>query len=195
MSAADADDPIEVTGQSYPPRQPVAEPPHDSVDGPEAKVDELADKLAAHEQTYQEIAKVLDREEGKLNERRKRAGGNSVKSKKLVKDTFELHALKQFNNLRIEYHRKKAKNPKLKLSPSLKASTTIARRLGQSDYFARRLREKLVYLHRVGELQISRQGKGAAHQSLLSEPQVVGAIQTWVKGDIPIENGGYDGRV
>ena len=65
------------------------------------------DKLAAHEQMYQEIAKVLEYEEGKLNGRRKWAGSNSGKSKKLVQDTFELQALKQFNDLWIEYHRKK----------------------------------------------------------------------------------------
>lgn len=157
--------------------------------------DEQVSKLAAHEQTYQEIAKVLEREDRKLNERRKRAGCSSNKSKKLVRDTFELHALKQFNNLRIEYHRKKAKNPNLKLCPSLKASTTIAKQLGKTDYYARRLRERLTYLHQVGELQTSKQGKGGVHQSLLLEPQVVVAIQTWVKGVIPVEKGGYIGRV
>lgn len=122
-------------------------------------------------------------------------GGSSVKSKKLIQETFELHALKRFNNLRIEYHRKKAKNPKLKLSPSLDASATIAKQLGKTDYYARRLREKLVYLQRVGELQTLRQGKGAVHHSLLSEPRVATAIQAWVKDAIPMEKGGYDGRV
>lgn len=155
----------------------------------------MNDKLAAHEQTYQEIMKALEHEEGRLNERRKKAGGSIVKSKKLVQDTFELNALKQFNDLRIEYHRKQAKNPNLKLSPSLEASTTIARRLGKSNYYARRLRERSTYLHRVGELQTSKQGKGATHRSLLSEPQVVAAIQAWVKGAIPVEKGGYIGRV
>jgi len=144
---------------------------------------------------YQEIAKVLEREEGKLNKKRKQAGGSTTKSKKLVRDTFELDALKQFNNLRIEYHRKKAKNPNLKLCPPIKASTMIASRLGKSDYYARRLREKLTYLHRVGELQTSKQGKGATHRSLLSEPQVTAAIQAWVKGAVPVEKGGYVGRV
>ena len=138
---------------------------------------------------------VLDREERKLDEQRKRVGGNGRKSKKLVQDTFELCALKQFNSLRIEYHRKKAKKPSLKLSPSIDASTTIARRLGKSDYYARRLRQKLKYLHQVGELQTSKRGKGAAHQSFLLDPRVVAGIQTWVKGTIPVEKGGYIGRV
>jgi len=81
------------------------------------------------------------------------------------------------------------------LCPSLKASTTVARQLGKTDYYARRLREKLMYLHRVGKLQTLKQGKGAAHCSLLSEPQVVAAVQAWVKGVVPVEKGGFVGRV
>ena len=152
-------------------------------------------ELATHEQIYRETAKLLDREEGRLKERRKQAGGNSIKLRKIVQDTFELNALKQFNNLRIEYHRKKAKNSSLKLGPSLEASIMVARRLGKTDYYARRLREKSAYLHRVGELQASKQGKGAAHQSLLLEPRLAAAIQAWVRGVIPVAEGGYVGWV
>lgn len=194
-SAVDVDHSIEPCGGLHPPPLSASEVPHELRKGAKSKADDLNDKLAAHEQMYREIMKALEREEGRLNERRKKAGGSIVKSKKLVQDTFELNALKQFNNLRIEYHRKKAKNPNLKLCPSLEASTTIARRLGKSNYYARRLRERSTYLHRVGELQTSKQGKGAAHQSLLSEPQVVAAIQAWVKGTVPVEKGGYIGRV
>ena len=118
-----------------------------------------------------------------------------MKSKKLIQDTFELNALKQFNDLLIKCHRKKAKNPNLKLFPSLEASTVIAKRLGKSDYYGRRLRERSAYLHRVGELQSARQGKGAVHRSFLLEPQVVTAVQAWVKGVVPLEEGGYTGRV
>lgn len=53
----------------------------------------------------------------------------------------------------------------------------------------------MTYLHRVGELQALKQGKGATHRSLLSDPQVVAAIQAWVKGAVPVEKGGYVGRV
>lgn len=194
-SAVEVNHSIEATEGLDPPLQSVTEAPRESRKGTNAKTDDSNDKLAAHEQTYREIMKILEREEGKLNGRRKQAGSSTTKLKKLVQDTFELNALKQFNNLRIEYHRKKAKNPNLKLCPSLKASTTIARRLGKSDYYARRLREKSTYLHRVGELQTSKQGKGATHQSLLLEPQVVAAIQAWVKGAVPVEKGGYVGRV
>ena len=83
----------------------------------------------------------------------------------------------------------------LKLCPSLKVSTVIARQLGKTDYYARRLWEKLGYLHQVGILQALKQGKGATHQSLLLEPQVVAAIQVWVKGVILAEKGGYTGWV
>jgi hypothetical protein len=162
---------------------------------PKSTADQLAGQLEAHRQTHQEIMKALEREEGKLDGRRKRSGGNTVKLKKVIRDTFELNALKQLNDIQLEYHQKKAKNPNLKLYPALKASTVIARRFGKSDYYARRLREKLAHLHRVGELQDSKQGKGAAHKSLLSEPRVATAIQTWVKGVVPVDEGGYTGRV
>ena len=92
-------------------------------------MDGLNVKLAAYEQIYRETAELLDHEEGRLKEKRKQAGGNSIKLRKVVQDTFELNALKQFNNLRIEYQRKKAENSSLKLGPSLKAgsgrSTTV----------------------------------------------------------------------
>ena len=175
--------------------QPAQKSPRESAKGSKAGGDHLADQLAVDEQTHQELARVLEREEKKLNERRKHVGGNTTKSKRLVEDTLELNALKQFNDLRIEYQRRRSKNGKSKLSPSIEASVAISRRLGRSQYFARKLRQKLFYLHRVGELQMSKQGKGAAHQSLLSEPRVVAAIQMWVKGTVPKEEGGYDGRV
>lgn len=177
------------------PSPPIKIPQRESTGGLKTQEDDVVDTLAAHEQTYREIVKILEREEGKLNGRRKQACGSAMKLKKLIRDTFELNALKQFNSLRIEYHRRKAANTKLKMCPALKASTVIATRLGKSDHYARRLREKSTYLHWVGEMQISKQGKGATHRSLLSEPLVVVAIQTWVKGVIPTGEGGYTGRV
>ena len=72
----DVDDPIEVAGPSHSPRQSPAEPPCNSAKGSKVKANELAEKLAAHEEMYQEIVKVLEREDGKLNERRKQAGGS-----------------------------------------------------------------------------------------------------------------------
>ena len=195
VPAADIEELIEMTDGLCPPPRSVAELLPASTDEQRVKADVLLDNLVAHEQTYQEIVKTLEREEKRLNERKKQAGGSGSKSKKLIQDIFELQALKQFNKLRIEYHRKKAKNPNLKLCPSVDASTVIARRFGKTDYYARRLREKSTYLHRVGELQTVKQGKGVVHRSLLSESQVVAAIQAWVKGAVPVENGGYVGRV
>lgn len=190
-STVDFEDMIEVTETSQSPLQSILELPREPTEGQEV----IANSLATHEEIYQEIVRVLKHEETKLDDRRKKAGGDSSKSKKLVQVTFELLALKQFNDLRIEYHQKKAKDPNLRLSPSLEASTKIAKRLRKTDYYARRLRERLTYLHQVGELQVSKRGKGAAHRSLLAEPQVVAAIQTWVKGGVPVEKGGYVGQV
>jgi hypothetical protein len=195
QSQAEAEQSIEVTGVVHQSSRLSENLQYESTQGLKAKADTLADRLAVHEQTHQEIAKVLEREEKKLDERRKQAGGNIIKLKRITRDIIELNALKQFNNVRIEYQRKREKDPNLKLCPSLKASTVIARQFGKSKYYARSLREKSAYLHRVGELQISKRGKGAAHQSLLLEPRVVTAIQAWVKGAIPAEKGGYTGRV
>jgi hypothetical protein len=195
-SAVEAECSIETTDEPDQPREPAATPPREQTKASNRKADRLMEDLVTHEVEYQEISEALKREEEKLNERRKRAGGSVAKSKKLVEDTFELDALKRFNELRIKYHRVNAKKPNLKKrSPSLEASTVIAKRLGKSDHYARRLREKLAYLRRVGELQISRRGKGATHQSLLSDPRIVGAIRTWAKGAVPVEKGGYGDRV
>ena len=153
----------EAPGGPHSPSQPITEPQHKLKKWSRVRIDDLTIKLAAHEEMYQETMKLLEREEEKLKEQRKQAGGSTTKSKKLVQDMFELNALKQFNSLRIEYHRKKAQNPSSTLCPSLKASTAIAKRLGKSNY-AQRLQEKVTYLHRVGELQTPKQGKiGRAH--------------------------------
>ena len=191
----DVDHQTESTGESQPPPQPAETLSCGSTTGSKSNSDGSAEKLTALEQKYQETVKALEREERRLNERRKHSSGSTTKLKKLVQDAIELNALKQFNDLQIEHHRRKAKNPHLKLCPSLDASMTIARRLGRTNYYARRLREKLAHLYRVGELQVSKQGKGAVHQSLLSEPRVAAAIQNWVKGAVPVEKGGYIGRV
>lgn len=136
---AGVEDLTEATGESEVHPQSTTEIPCEFTRGLEMEADDAVGGLVAHEQTYQEITVVLEREERKLNERRKQAGGNSKKSKKLVQDTLELCALRQYNNLWIEYHRKKAKKPLLKVRPSLDASTAIVKWLGKSDYYARRL--------------------------------------------------------
>ena len=66
IPTAGTDDPIEVAEQLQSPRQSLVEPLCNSTEGLGAKVDEFVDRLAAHEQTHQEIAKVLEREERKL---------------------------------------------------------------------------------------------------------------------------------
>lgn len=104
VPAADIEEPIEMTDGLCPPPRSVAELPPVSTDKPRVKADVLLNNLVAHEQTYQEIVKTLEREEKRLNERKKQAGGSGSKSKKLIQDIFELQALKQFNKLRIEYH-------------------------------------------------------------------------------------------
>lgn len=195
MSAVEAEHSLGVTEEPNPSPWPVEKRLGESRKTSTTKTDDPCGILTVHEQKYQDIAKALEREEARLTERQKKLGGNSAKLKRHIQETFDLNAMKQFNDLQIEYQRKKAKNPTLKLRPSLDASTTIARRFGKSDYYAKRLRGKLSHLHQVGELQVSRQGKGAAHQSLLSQPQVVAAIQGWVKGTVAPEKGGYIGRV
>ena len=138
-SVTDVKDLVKATGVSHTPPQPVTELPHELEKESGTEVNNSADELAVHEQTYWEIVKILEREERKLNERRKQVGSSSSKSKKLVQDMFELCVLKQFNSLWIENHQKKARKPNLKLCPSLDASITITRRNGKTEYYARRL--------------------------------------------------------
>jgi hypothetical protein len=79
--------------------------------------------------------------------------------------------------------------------PSARASEEVAELSGKGPYFARRLRHLSAYLLRTGMLPETRQGKGAAHESLLNRSEVRAGLRLFVTGLIPIDEGGFEGRV
>lgn len=125
---------------------------------------------------------------------------------------LEIEALIQFNDLRLKLalqvkawkdalkkipksrraiHKMKMK----KIKPSVDASKSIANRCSKGPYFARRLRHMAAHLLRSGCLPENNSGKGARHATWLAEPQVSEAIEEWLKGTMPFEEGGYNGKV
>lgn len=82
-----------------------------------------------------------------------------------------------------------------KIRPMQTASETIAQRFGKGPWFARRLRWTASYVLRTQELPGSNQGRGAHHQSPFNQPAIRSAIEKWVKGLVPVKEGGYDGAV
>ncbi|KAL4252833.1 hypothetical protein AB1N83_013390 [Pleurotus pulmonarius] len=82
-----------------------------------------------------------------------------------------------------------------KIRPMQTASETIAQRFGKGPWFARRLRWTASYVLRTQELPASNQGRGAHHQSPFNQPAIRSAIEKWVKGLVPVKEGGYDGAM
>ncbi len=77
----------------------------------------------------------------------------------------------------------------------IQASMQIANLLSKSETYARCLHEAAHHLCRTGELPESNQGKGGAHATLLNRPDIASGVRRFVNGDIPIEEGGFGGRV
>jgi hypothetical protein len=53
----------------------------------------------------------------------------------------------------------------------------------------------VAHLLRTGLLPESNQSKGAKHESLLNRTEISSALRAWVKGVLPFEKGGFNGRV
>ena len=51
------------------------------------------------------------------------------------------------------------------------------------------------YLQQTGELPENNQGKGATHATHLDNPDVVSAVRNWVIGLVPVDEGGFKGRI
>ncbi|KAJ7586334.1 hypothetical protein C8J56DRAFT_891253 [Mycena floridula] len=80
-------------------------------------------------------------------------------------------------------------------SPATTASETVAARSCKTKHYARRLREMALHMQRTGLLLQTDQGKGGKHESFLTIPGVHSALEIWVKGDLPFEEGGFNGRM
>lgn len=140
------------------------------------------------------------------------------KRKILASDTsaahtlIDLEALGQYNDLRLTLANKKDDIKKsipglpsrlrtrtrtrwASIKPATDAANSVASRCGKGPFYARTLREMAHSLAKTGELPENRQGKGGYHKSLLAMPAVSSAVQQWVKGGLPFEKGGFNGRV
>lgn len=82
-----------------------------------------------------------------------------------------------------------------KLRPSIDASETIAFAYAKGPHFAQRPRKMGVYLLQTGLLLQSNQGKGAFHESLLNNPEVISNLRQWSKGVLDAADGGFTGPV
>ena len=51
------------------------------------------------------------------------------------------------------------------------------------------------YLQWTGKLLENNLGKGATHATHLNNPEVALAVRSWVMGMMPIDEGGFEGRV
>lgn len=131
---------------------------------------------------------------------------------KVASILIDLEALYQFNDLRLQYEQERLRlikklettphrlHPRLKariskIKPSENASIAVAARCTWGPTYARTIRSTAAFLLRTGLLPESKQGKGAYHESLLNRPEVSSALQKWVKGVLPFEEGGFVGRV
>lgn len=126
---------------------------------------------------------------------------------------LDLEALNRYNDLRLQFaekllehkqkiaraapmlrvHLKRSKQAKIR--PSMDASNAVATTAARGPHFARRLRDMASYILRTELLPTSNRGKGAAHPSLLNNPEVLSRLRQWVKGLIPLNQGGFEGRV
>jgi hypothetical protein len=133
-------------------------------------------------------------------------------SKAAANDILFLVSLRQYNDLRLKYALEKADliqslstaspnvRPRIKMRisrirPSTDAGNLVASRAGKGPYFARTVRSAAQEMLRTGKLPENRMGKGAVHASLLQVPGVQSALQRWTKGLLPVEEGGFEGRV
>jgi hypothetical protein len=131
---------------------------------------------------------------------------------KAASTAFELEAMRRFNDIQLSLHikirkqkeqvanapayrRAIMKKKQKKIQPAVQASMQVANLLSKTETYARRLREAAHYLRRTGELPENNRGKGGAHATLLNRPDIASGVRRFVNGDIPIEEGGFGGRV
>jgi hypothetical protein len=81
------------------------------------------------------------------------------------------------------------------IRPATTASNTVAAQCCKTQYYARRLRKMAVHMENTGELLRGRRGQGAQHDSLLNKPEVKAAVERWYKGEVPVNEGGFEGPV
>ena len=81
------------------------------------------------------------------------------------------------------------------IKPAINASTTVAEQCNRGPSFARTIHLMAAHLLTTNQLPKTNQGKGVFHKTLLTDPRVASALQEWVKGGLPVTDGGFEGRV
>jgi hypothetical protein len=182
-----------------------------AVDGVEGRRDSDSEEddfsAGIPELRHRELEKLIAEHLKKL--RRKKT---LLSDTKAASTAFDLEAMRRFNDIQLSLHveirkqkervanapayrRAIMKKKQKKIQPAIQASMQVANLLSKTETYARRLREAAHYLRRTGELPENNQGKGGAHATLLNRPDIASGVRRFVNGDIPIEEGGFGGRV
>ena len=185
--------------------EPPLPPVNPSGDQPNTRI--AQDTTPAYREVHRRLCQLIRTHKKKLRAR-DRVCSDTTAANKL----FDLKALAQYNDLRLQLEEKVDKQKKqlrdapsrlqplikAKLShikPSTDASNTIASRASKGIGYLRRLRQTCAHLLATGELLERSQGKGATHESLLSHYDVRFALREWVKGKLEVSEGGFEGPV
>ena len=187
-------------------------------DGEMEEGDEAEDEMGARrddramdgdlaQQEHNELKKLIARHQKLLRSKQKLFG--DAKAASIV---FDLECLSRYNELRLNLclwlnqqretianakpcHRAILKAKMKSIQPATHASQGVAQLVAKSDSFARRLCLMARYLQRTGELPENNQGKGATHATHLNNLEVASAVRSWVVGLVPVDEGGFEGRV
>lgn len=125
---------------------------------------------------------------------------------------FDLHALANFNDIRLKLQRKAhqkieeinntprhlrglMKKSKSNGRPTHDAALRVAQILQRGPSYAQTLRDNANYMLRTGLMHMSNQGKGAFHATYLDYPEVIGRLRRFVNQLVPQNEGGLTGRV
>jgi hypothetical protein len=170
-----------------------------------AKQDDL--RAAEFKRTHRQLCSLIGKTRKQYHKKRTQLTDDNAASR-----LIDLEALDQYNNLRLRLQleclslklrykmargvmRHQLKLRMSQIKPAINASTTVAGRCNRGPSFARTIRSMAAHLLTTNQLPENNQGKGASHKTLLTDPRVASALQEWVKGGLPVTDGGFEGRV
>lgn len=192
---------------------PVALPERENGPNPDEEaeeeecVDDIVESSGSAQERYHRIQKSIKL---LLTDIRKKK--MVLTDQKAVGTIFDLECLTRYNDehFKLAHQRahlaKKVKtcNPSLRrglkariaqIRPAMHASAHVAYAAGKTEHFAHRLRKMENHIYRTGQLPENRQGQGAAHPTLFSQPNIKSHLRQWAYGLVPEEEGGYVGKV
>ena len=175
----------------------------DSVQGPD-----LEDVANSSQDVHARLWKLIA---GHLKKLRKKK--TLLTNQSAANMVLDLEALNRYNDLRLQFgekllehkqkiacaapilHAQLKRSKQAKIRPSMDASNAVVTTAAHRPHFARRLCDMASHILRTELLPTSNRGKGAAHPSLLNNPEVLSHLRQWVKGLIPLNQGGFEGQV